>query len=127
METQAIESKFNDESKSKIESQANELILIKNPLLTTILPADLESFRIESESNRARRNRKPILSKSIPSIKNRIEIAKNEPGPPCYLPNENGLNWGLNSLRHLKKSHAKTATCLKKLETSEINWCQAVS
>ena len=81
METQAIESKFNDESKSKIESQANELILIKNPLLTTILPADLESFRIESESNRARRNRKPILSKSIPSIKNRIEIAKNEPGP----------------------------------------------
>jgi hypothetical protein len=85
METQAIESKFNDESKSKIESQANELILIKNPLLTTILPADLESFRIESESNRARRNRKPILSKSIPSIKNRIEIAKNEPGPPWHL------------------------------------------
>ena len=88
METQAIESKFNDESKSKIESQANELILIKNPLLTTILPADLESFRIESESNRARRNRKPILSKSIPSIKNRIEIAKNEPGPPCIYRNE---------------------------------------
>ena len=86
METQAIESKFNDESKSKIESQANELILIKNPLLTTILPADLESFRIESESNRARRNQKPILSKSIPSIKNRIEIAKNEPGPPCIGP-----------------------------------------
>ena len=48
MESQAIESKFNDESKSKIESQANELILIKNRLLTPILPAGLESFRIES-------------------------------------------------------------------------------
>jgi hypothetical protein len=48
METQAIESNLNDESKSKIESQAIELILIKNRLLTPILPADLESFRIES-------------------------------------------------------------------------------
>ena len=48
METQAIESNLNDESKSEIESQANELILIKNRLLTPILTAGLESFRIES-------------------------------------------------------------------------------
>ena len=50
METQAIESQFNDESKSKIESQALELKLIKYPLLTNILPAGLDTLRIESVS-----------------------------------------------------------------------------
>ena len=39
-----------------------------------------ESKRYE---NRGRPNRSPILSKSIPYIRNRTEIAKNESVPPC--------------------------------------------
>ena len=47
---QSIELKFKKESKSKIESQAIELKLIKNPLLTNLLPAGLDTLRIESVS-----------------------------------------------------------------------------
>ena len=50
LEPQATESKFKKESKSKIESRAIELKLIKNPLLTNLLPVGLDTLRIESVS-----------------------------------------------------------------------------
>ena len=86
MEPQVIESNLNDESKSEIESQFNELISNKNrSLLTPIFPQESNRFESNRSSNRTRRNRRPILTESIPSEKKRIEIAKNESGPPCPI------------------------------------------
>ena len=66
-----------------MESKRIESTHVRNPLVRTCSPQEPNRYESKRYENRGRPNRSPILSKSIPYIRNRTEIAKNESVPPC--------------------------------------------